>query len=233
MKVAIMQPYFLPYIGYFQLINAVDAFVVYDNIQYTKKGWINRNRMLSNGKDEMFSIPLKKDSDFAEIYQRSLSDSWSSDKQKLMNKIKSNYQKAPFYKEVIPLISACIEEMDHNLFNFIFKSIQQVVHYLDIPTQLIISSSISANHSLKSAHRVIDICKVLGAKTYINPIGGVDLYDKEFFQAEGIQLHFLKSGDIQYKQYDNDFVAWLSIMDVLMFNDKEKVKEYLLNVKLI
>ena len=87
MKLAIMQPYFFPYIGYFQLIKSVDEFVIYDNIQYTKKGWINRNRILVNGTDYLISLPLKKDSDYLNVVDRQLAESWEKDRTKLLTLI--------------------------------------------------------------------------------------------------------------------------------------------------
>ena len=132
MTIAIMQPYFFPYIGYFQLINAVDEFIVHDNIQYTKKGWINRNRILSNGKDEYITLPLKNDSDYLNIIDRKLADSWPSDRNKILNKIRESYKKAPFYSDAIPLVEECFLYNDNNLFNFIYHSIRQVCNYLNI-----------------------------------------------------------------------------------------------------
>ena len=107
-KVAIMQPYFLPYMGYFHLLNSVDEFVIYDNIQYTKKGWINRNRILVNGKDKLISLPLKKDSDYLNVIDRKLSDNWNVEKVKLLNLIKSSYKKSPQYSIIFPIIEKCI-----------------------------------------------------------------------------------------------------------------------------
>src|SRR5690349_10134683 len=115
MKLAIMQPYFFPYIGYFQLINASDLFIVYDNIQYTKKGWINRNRFLQNGKDVLFSIPLKKDSDYLDVRDRDLALDFN--KTKLLNQIKAAYQRAPYMNETYPIIEEIIQFDDINLFS--------------------------------------------------------------------------------------------------------------------
>ena len=120
MKLAIMQPYIFPYIGYFQLINAVDKFVVYDNIQFTKKGWINRNRVLMNGKDEYFTISLKKDSDFLNVDQRMVSDIFKTDRIKLLRRISEAYRKAPEYNKVYPLVESIINEEEENLFAFIY-----------------------------------------------------------------------------------------------------------------
>lgn len=227
MKVAIMQPYFLPYIGYYQLMNAVDEFVVYDNIEFTKKGWINRNRILVNGNDAYITLPLKKDSDYLDIKDRSLADTWEVDRKKLLNKINEAYRKAPYYDVASEVITTCILFEEKNLFYFIYHSLEVVKHYLGITTPLSVSSSIPANHELKSEKRVIEICKAKKATGYLNPIGGVELYDKEEFKNAGIELNFLKSKTISYKQYDNEFVPWLSMIDLMMFNSKERIKEYL------
>lgn len=229
MKAAIMQPYFFPYIGYFQLMNAVDEFVVYDNIEFTKKGWINRNRILVNGSDAFITLPLKKDSDFLHVKDRYLAETWEADKKKMLNRIRESYRKAPYFNEAFSTIEACILYPDTNLFRFIFNSLNELKKYLEINTNLIISSGIPANHELKSEQKVLAICKELNATTYINPIGGTSLYDAERFRQEGISLHFLKSDTISYIQFENEFVPWLSIIDVMMFNNKEEVQSLLNN----
>ena len=230
MKVAIMQPYWFPYIGYFQLIHAVDTFVIYDNIEYTKKGWINRNRILVNGESAFLSVPLKKDSDFLNVDQRHLSETYSKDKIKLLSKIKASYQKAPQFQTVFPLIESILNHDEGNLFDFIHHSIQVICGYLEIKTNIIVSSSIDIDHNLKAQDKVIAIAKNLSATHYINAIGGVELYSKETFEAEDLQLHFIKSNAIEYQQFDNDFIPWLSVVDVMMFNSKEKIQEFLSNV---
>lgn len=227
MKLAIMQPYFLPYIGYFQLINAVDQFVVYDNIQFTKKGWFHRNQILVNGRDKMFSIPLKKDSDYLDVAQRELADSFDKESQKIIRTIEASYRKAPYYKEVMPLVQECFQRRSGNLFRFIHASLTLLTQFLEIDTDIIISSSIDIDHTLKSQDKVLAICKSLNADIYINAIGGQDLYTAEAFRNEGIELRFIKTKPIEYRQFDNEFVPWLSIVDVMMFNSKERINEYL------
>ena len=227
MKVAIMQPYFFPYIGYFQLMAAVDEFIVYDNIEFTKKGWINRNRILVNGTDSYITLPLKSDSDFLNIRERQLADTWIKEKKKVLNKIFESYRKSSNFKIVSEVIEKCILFEDHNLFNFILNSLNVVKEYLEIKTPLIISSTIPIDHSFKGAKKVIEIVKSRKAENYINSIGGIELYNKEEFKKEGINLNFLKSTNLIYKQYDNTFVPWLSIIDVMMFNSKEEIKKYL------
>lgn len=227
MKLAIMQLYFMPYIGYFQLINAVDVFVVYDNIQFTKKGWFHRNRILVNGRDKMFSVPLKKDSDYLDVAQRVLADSFDIESKRMIRRIKASYQKAPYCKEVMPLVEECFQRGSGNFFDFIHTSLKLLVQFLQIDTKIIISSSIDIDHTLKSQDKVLAICKKLNADIYINAIGGQDLYVAEAFRNEGIELRFIKTKPVEYKQFDNEFVPWLSIIDVMMFNSKKRIKEYL------
>ncbi|MFV8339788.1 WbqC family protein [Flavobacterium sp. LB3P21] len=227
MKVAIMQPYFFPYIGYFQLINAVDKFVVYDNIKFTKKGWINRNRVLVNGKDNYLTLPLKKDSDFLNINQRFIAKSYLKDKTKIITKIKELYRKAPQYKVVFPIIEVIMNDNEENLFDFILNSLKKICSYLEITTDIVIASSIAIEHSLKSQDKVITICKALDSTHYLNPIGGIELYCKDDFNKIGIKLNFIKSINIEYQQFTSEFVPWLSIIDVMMFNSLEEIKQML------
>ena len=229
MKLAIMQPYFFPYIGYFQLINAADKFVVYDNIQFTKKGWINRNRILVNGAAEYISLPLSKGSDYLNVDQRKLAGTFKTERIKLLRRINESYRKAPQFDTIYPLIESVINAEEENLFGFIYQSLQAVCQFLDIKTEFIISSTLPIDHQLRSQDKVIAICDALGANQYINTIGGKELYSKKIFQQYNIELNFIQSGTVEYPQFANEFVPWLSIIDVMMFNSKEKVKEYLQN----
>jgi len=233
MKVAIMQPYFFPYIGYFQLINAVDEFIIYDNIEFTKRGWINRNRILVNGTDVLISLPLKKDSDYLHVKERFLANTWEIDRKKMLNIIKESYRKAPFFYETYEVLEKCIMYEERNLFEFIFHSIQTIKNYLDIKTELIISSTIPIDHQLKSEEKVLAICKLIEADTYINPIGGLELYNKESFKENKLDLLFQKANYFDYIQFDNKFIPWLSIIDVLMFNSPEEINFMLDQFELI
>lgn len=227
MKLAIMQPYLFPYIGYFQLMNAVDDFIVYDNIEYTKKGWINRNRILVGNKDALISFPLKKDSDYLDIKHRSLSDSWEAERVKLLNRIRESYRKAPFFEPAFAVISGALLCEERNLFAFILHTLEQVKEYLRITTPLTISSSIPIDHDLRADEKVIALCKAKGASTYINPIGGVELYDKMKFLGAGITLHFLQTIGVEYAQFTGPFVPHLSIIDVMMFNSVDNISQFL------
>jgi len=228
-----MQPYFLPYMGYFHLLNSVDEFVIYDNIQYTKKGWINRNRILVNGKDKLISLPLKKGSDYLNVIDRKLSDNWDGERSKLLNLIKSSYKRSPQYSIVFPIIEKCIQFPDNNLFNFILNSLTQLNLFLEIDTKVTISSTINIDHTLKSKDKVIAICKNLDATTYINAIGGQELYNVEDFKNHKLDLKFIKSSLLNYKQYKNEFIPWLSILDILFFNEKQDIIKHLNEYTLI
>jgi hypothetical protein len=228
-----MQPYFMPYIGYFQLINSVDEFIIYDNIQYTKKGWINRNRILSNGAPQLISIPLKKDSDYLDVVGRELSESWSNDRKKIINIIKSSYNKSPYFQETFELILKCLTNPERNLFKFIYDSLILINEYLDIKTKIIISSIIDVDHTLKSQDKVLSICRERKATQYINSVGGQELYNKDIFKQNKVDLNFIKTNPIQYKQFNNEFIPWLSIIDVIMFNSKEQIKNYLNSYNLV
>ena len=226
-SVAIMQPYFLPYIGYFQLINSVDEFVIYDNIQYTKKGWINRNRILVNGSEKLITLPIAKDSDYLNVNDRVLADSWNNEKIKMLNLIKGSYKKAPHYHAAFPIIRSVIELPHTSLFEFIIGGLRLLNSYLGIDTKITISSHIKIDPTLKGKNKVIAICKHLNTDIYINPVGGQLLYNYDDFKHEGLDLKFIKSQNFNYKQYKNEFIPWLSILDVLMFNERKDIIDYL------
>jgi hypothetical protein len=222
MKLAIMQPYFFPYIGYFQLIAAVDQFVVYDNIKYTKKGWINRNRILQNGKDAIFSLPLKSGSDSLDICERELAADFK--RGKLLNQIIGSYRSAPYFEQTFPLIEQIVRYDHANLFRYLHHSIVSVCAHLGLSTEIRVSSEIDIDHELKGQDKVLALCRALGAQTYINAIGGIDLYGRSDFQARGMELRFIQSTPFEYAQFDAPFVPWLSIVDVMMFNAPERVR---------
>lgn len=219
-RLAIMQPYFFPYIGYFQLIAAVDLFIVYDNIKYTKKGWINRNRLLQNGKDVMFSLPLKSDSDYLDVFERELAPDFNRDK--LLNQFKGAYRHAPYFAQTFPLIEQVVRYEDMNLFRFLHHSIVKTCEHLGITTEIRMSSGIAIDHGLKNQDKVIALCEAVGATTYVNAIGGMELYSKETYQEKGVDLKFIRSKPFEYPQFGDVFVPWLSIIDVMMFNSKEE-----------
>ena len=222
MKLAIMQPYFFPYIGYFQLIAAVDKFIVYDNIKYTKKGWINRNRMLQNGKDVMFSLPLKGDSDYLNVCERELAADFNHDK--LLNQFKAAYRPAPYFAQTFPLVEQIVRYQDMNLFRFLHHSIVKTCENLGVATEIGISSGIAIDHDLKNQDKVLALCEAVGASSCVNAIGGRALYSKNTFREKGIDLSFIQSKPFKYPQFGNEFVPWLSIVDVMMFTPHDTIR---------
>ena len=220
-----MQPYFFPYIGYFQLIAAVDQFIVYDNIKYTKKGWINRNRMLQNGKDVTFSLALKSDSDFLDIYERELATNF--DRNKLLNQFKGAYQRAPCFAQTFPFIEQIVGYTATGLFDFLHYSIVTTCEQLGISTEIKTSSHIPIANDLKNQGKVLALCDAVGASTYVNAIGGMELYSKKVFREKHIELKFIKSKPFEYTQFGNEFVPWLSIIDVMMFNPLDDIRTYI------
>jgi hypothetical protein len=216
-----MQPYFLPYIGYFQLMQHCDIFVIYDDIQYSKGGWINRNRMLFEGAPRTFTIPLKRGSDYLDIRDRTISPAFEPDQ--MMNLFRRAYSKAPYWDRHAELVRAILEFPSRNLFEFVANSITEVAACLDITTKVIVSSQLVIDRSLRGQDRVLATCEVLGATEYINPIGGLDLYSKTAFGERGIRLGFLESTFPPYLQFSETFVEALSIVDVVTFVEMSTV----------
>lgn len=235
MKIAVMQPYIFPYIGYFQLINAVDKFVFYDDVNFIKHGWINRNRILVNGKDLLFTVPIQNISQNRKINETEIAEmqynKWYKKFKKTLN---NTYLKAPYYEEVIEIIENVFETRTKFIPDLTIKSVLIVCEYLGIKKQFESSSEIySENVELEKADRLIDICKRNKSTEYINPIGGKEIYTKAEFAEKGINLKFLSTNQIDYKQFVNEFIPNLSIIDVMMFNPKDEIKRFLNEYKLL
>ncbi|MCD6012866.1 MAG: WbqC family protein [Flavipsychrobacter sp.] len=228
MKLGVMQPYIFPYIGYFQLINAVDRFVVYDDVTFIKGGWINRNKILLNGAAHVFTVPLKNASSFVTIgnteINHALYDSW---KNKFMKTLEQAYRKAPYYETGYKLVSGVLNSKSNTIGELAAKSIIDTCSYIGVKTDFVTTATHYGNSELKAKDRVIDICKKEGADTYLNATGGKELYDKDDFRNNGLELKFIKTHGISYPQLGNEFVPWLSIIDVMMFNSPEAIQGFL------
>ncbi|WP_375234782.1 WbqC family protein [Winogradskyella sp.] len=227
MKIAVMQPYFFPYIGYFQLINAVDEFVFYDDVNFMKKSYINRNSMLLNQKAFQFTVPLKDASQ-----NKLIKDVEVFKDQKWFNgffkTLEHAYKSAPFYKEVLQIVNNVFNHDYNTISELSIKSVLEVCNYLNINCKFSISSKdYSSSKSFNKTERLISIAKQSGKQTYVNTIGGQSLYNKSEFKAHDIDLAFIETQAIEYKQFSNDFVPFLSILDVLMFNSKASIKDLL------
>ncbi|WP_299848783.1 WbqC family protein [uncultured Roseovarius sp.] len=221
-----MQPYFLPYIGYWQMMQAVDEFVIYDDVQFTR-GWINRNRMLWNGDADMFTLPLRKGSNRANIDERYLTDAWENANRSLTERFSHAYSRAPHFSRVMALVDDIFGSGHTNLADFLCFSLEKTRDYLGIETRLSRSSQIEHQEGLRAAQRIQAIARARGADIYVNAPGGRELYDIDDFKSRGIELKFIQTGDITYPQFENTFVPSLSILDVMMFNDPEEIRDLL------
>lgn len=222
----------MPYIGYLQLLNAVDKFVLYDDVNFINKGWINRNNILVGGSSHLFTIPLQNASQNKLIKEISVSGdpNW---KKKLLKTMQQAYQKAPYFSSTFDLLQEVLQTQADTISELGLVSLRMTAQHIGIKTEIIPSSSIYSNTHLKGQQRILSICNSESADHYINPIGGMELYDKNSFEESGIQLHFIKSKPFTYQQFSNSFVPWLSIIDVLMFNSPEEVQSQLLEFELI
>ena len=228
MKIAVMQPYFFPYIGYYQLVNAVEIFVFYDDVNYIKKGFVDRNSILLNGQPFSFKVPCRSVSQNKRINEIEIDmDQFISWKNKFSKTLEAAYKKAPYYNEALELIMSVLDQNHLLISELAIKSIITTFEYLGLKTEFKSSSIQYTNSELDRADRLIDICKEENADDYINAAGGKRLYTKDYFRTRGINLYFIKSSTIEYPQYKNDFIAGLSMVDVLMFNNVRDIKNYL------
>jgi len=218
MKLAIMQPYLFPYLGYYQLAASVDRWVFHDDVMYIKQGYINRNNILVDGAAHRFSVPIRSQSDSRPINEHHAIPPFH----KILKVISQAYAKSPCYSRVFPLVESVLDGRETNIARMAGASLHAVFDYLGIRIQTGWSSEMCGHQRLKGQDRVLVICKALGVSEYVNPIGGVELYDEEAFAARGIRLLFHRMRHVSYHQGGFPFVPNLSMIDVLMHNDPDK-----------
>lgn len=224
-----MQPYFFPYIGYFQLINSVDKFIFYDDVSFIKNGWINRNKILINKAAAYFTLNLKRASSNRLINATLICDN----RQRLIKTLNISYKNAPYYEQVMPLVNRCLATESHHISVLAMTSVMQVCQFLAIDTVFEKSSeAYPATCHLKKVERLKQICALNGAAVYHNSAGGMAVYSREDFRPAGIELRLVRSQPLAYRQFKHDFVPKLSIIDVLMFNSVEQTRSYLENYEL-
>lgn len=227
-----MQPYFFPYIGYFQLMKAVDFFVFYDDVQYVKNSWINRNRLLQLGAPTWWTLPVERSSHTLPINQRSygLTTETRAD---IEDKARRLYSTAPFHEQIQPILHSLMSFEDKNVARFNENALRTIARSLGIECRFFVSSDLDVPPKGDRQLRVIDICKKVGATRYVNAIGGLELYDEKIFKEAGITLEFLLGRLPLYKQFDDDPLPGLSILDTLMFNSTIDTHNYLLDYSLV
>ena len=224
-----MQPYFFPYLGYFQLINSVDIFIVYDDVNFKKRHWISRNRILLQERAHRLTLNLTKSSQNKKINEIEI----IGNHEKLIKTIYHSYRKAPFFSKNFSIIQEILENDERNLAKFLFNSIVLMMKILGIQTELLFSSQISYNRTLNGQGKILDICSQLGADFYVNLFGGISLYNHEAFSKKGVKLQFLKCIPLEYRQFNCKFIPHLSIIDLLMHNSTKRIRELLYSFKLV
>lgn len=229
MKLAIMQPYLFPYIGYFQLIHAVDTFVFYDDVHFIKRGWINRNTLLVNNTKKRFTVPLHKASQNKRIneVELALTNAWL---ETFFKTLTQNYSKAPYFKKTYELVERVFASEHQTISGLAMESVTQVCTNLGIDTAFEVSSQkYSSTIDYERADRLIAITNQKEYRDYVNLAGGKDLYDTAYFESKGVRLGFIEHELVPYPQFSTAFVSGLSIIDVLMFNSKAEVMKLLSN----
>jgi hypothetical protein len=233
MKIGLMQPYLFPYLGYFQLIQTSDKFVVHDDVQYIRQGWINRNQIILHNRAFLFVFSVKHDDYSKKINERFYAQGFDAEAKKFLRNIDQSYSKAPYFAEVRAMLAAILATPERNVAKLNTMSIRKICEYLGIGAEILVSSELDFDKSLAAEERVIAINQSLGSTHYINPIGGVELYSLERFEEKGLQLSFLKPVLRPYKQSSQEFLPSLSIIDVMMNCSKAELCEMLGEFELI
>ena len=221
MKLAIMQPYFLPYLGYFQLIASVDRFVVYDDVSYIKSGWINRNKIKVQGQASLITVPLQNGRSGVPIREGLIAGKREFWTKKMLRTVAESYTKAPFYSQIFPMFEGWLNDEIEGISELNLRIIKDVCQYVGLKTEIVPTSTVYANSNLSSVARVLNICQQERATHYINAIGGRELYSQDAFKNKGFELSFLKPVLSPYSHGKGDFIPGLSILDVLMWNQVE------------
>lgn len=228
-----MQPYIFPYLGYFQLIHASSHLVFYDDVNFIKQGWINRNRILLNGEAHLITLPLKAASPNRRIMDiEVLTD--KAFRKKLYRKLEHAYARAPYFVEVMDMVTAVISGDKTRISEMAIQSVVAVQEHLGLPFTYSRSSKVSPGTvGLGRADRLIQITRDMGYHKYVNSPGGRALYDKAYFIRKGVEIKFIEADSQKYDQHQEQFVDALSIIDVLMYNSREQTKTYLHKYKLV
>tara|TARA_R110002020_G_scaffold268819_3_gene484103 strand:- start:42584 stop:43285 length:702 start_codon:yes stop_codon:yes gene_type:complete len=233
MKLAIMQPYIFPYIGYFNLVHSVDKLIFYDDVSFISRGWINRNKILSNKKEFLFSIPLVKASRNKLINEVAVlkDPRW---KAKFLKTLKHSYSREKNFINIYPLVEEIVNHDAAYISDLAIFSITKISEYLGLKRDFSKSSDLTTvDKSKKGTEKILDICKQEHASVYNNAIGGMELYNRDVFKSNAIDINFVKPNIISYDQGLDSFLSHLSIIDILMFNSKKSITDMIKSYSLI
>ena len=233
MKLAIMQPYFLPYLGYFQLIASVDKFVVYDDVTYIKSGWINRNNILVQGKASLITVPLQNGRSGVPINEVLIAGKREFWTKKMLRTVSESYAKAPFYSQIYPMFEHWMKADIATISELNVTIIRDICAYLKLEVEISPTSTVYGNSDLRSVGRVLDICEREGADRYINALGGRELYEQSMFTPHEIELRFLEPKVMPYPQTFREFIPGLSVLDLMMNCGPSVIKKMMQTGKVI
>lgn len=226
MNVVIMQPYFFPYLGYFNLLHSSDLFILLDDVQFIRRGWINRNRIQLVEAPLSFTVPVAKASRDTPINRTLISpDHFAGFADKFAKQLKAAYGTAPFYKDVATLVEKTLGGPHDTVAQLAERSIREVMDYVGLKRNIRLASALEPEASgkhLKGEERLIHIARAVGASHYNNPPGGRELYSSDAFAAAGIALRFVRP---HLPPYDRPapFIPGLSILDALMYIPPEEI----------
>ena len=226
MKVAIMQPYLFPYVGYWQLIGAADTFVILDDVNFIRRGWINRNRILQNGSEILFTLPVKNASQNRLISETSFTDDPKA-YAKLLRMFAQAYAKAPFAGEMNEIAGKCLNFENRDVTALVKNQLETVTDYLGIKKDFLKASELRPADHRHAQEGILELCRITGADCYINPIGGTSLYEKEAFAKAGIELYFLHTDFEEAEKLTGGRRADLSVIDLIANCSKDTLRKLL------
>jgi hypothetical protein len=228
MKYAVMQPYLFPYLGYYQLVESVNSFVFYDDVNYIKRGFINRNNILLGNQSHRFTVPVLKASQNKLINELVFIENVDD----ILTKIELAYKKAPFFSDIFRIVQNVLCSQNRSVDYIASNSISSVFKYLERDKAFYLSSNLRYDRQKSAADKLIAIGNILHFKKYVNSLGGIDLYKKDYFLSQGIDLSFIHMNEYAYNQSNKNFVPNLSMIDVLMWNSPEEVNHLLGNYEI-
>ena len=230
MKLGIMQPYFFPYLGHFDLINLVDEWIVFDTPQYMRHHWVNRNRVLHpNAGWQYITVPLRKHPQDTPInqVQIAMENDWRN---RILRQLEHYRREAPYYKQVAGFLEECFSEASPNLSETNILTLRKTCQRLGISTPFHVFSQmdLALTEDVEGpGDWALNISRVVGASEYVNPPGGAALFNESKFTADNIKLTIQAFMNMIYPCGPYQFEPGLSVLDVMMWNSPEQIKQYL------